>query len=44
MRDGVMVKIDLRDGMSVEDALVARDVGTVEATPYVGDYVAVDED
>ncbi|OAL42904.1 hypothetical protein IQ07DRAFT_593539 [Pyrenochaeta sp. DS3sAY3a] len=44
MRDGVMMKIDLRDGMSVEDALVARDVGTVEATPYVGDYVAVDED
>ncbi|KAH7389968.1 hypothetical protein BKA66DRAFT_548318 [Pyrenochaeta sp. MPI-SDFR-AT-0127] len=43
-RDGVMMRIDLRDGMTVEDALVSRDVEAVEAVPYVGDYVTVNDD
>lgn len=43
-RDGVMMRIDLRDGTTIEDALVSRDLGTIEAAPYVGDYVTVSDD
>ena len=44
VRDGVTRRIDLSEGMSVEDALAARDVGVVVAAPYVGEYETVNED
>ena len=44
VRDGVTRRIDLSEGMSVEDALAARDVGVVEEVPYVGEYETVNDD
>lgn len=44
VRDGVTRRIDLSGGMSVEDALAARDAGVLEAIPYVGEYEAVNDD
>ncbi|KAF2676452.1 hypothetical protein K458DRAFT_410410 [Lentithecium fluviatile CBS 122367] len=44
VRDGVTTRIDLRDGMTVEDALEKRDGVAVEAVPYVGEYEVVNED
>ena len=44
VRDGVTRRIDLSEGMSVEDALAARDVGVVEMAPYVGEYETVNDD
>ncbi|KAH7067007.1 hypothetical protein BKA63DRAFT_523564 [Paraphoma chrysanthemicola] len=43
VRDGVTTKIDLRDGLTVEDALEARDGNVIEAVAYDGEYVSVDE-
>ncbi|KAH8728097.1 hypothetical protein GQ44DRAFT_785569 [Phaeosphaeriaceae sp. PMI808] len=43
VRDGVTTRIELRDGMTVEDALQARDGDVVEATPFVGEFVTSDE-
>jgi hypothetical protein len=42
VRDGVTTKVELRDGMSVEDALEARDGDVVEAVAYEGEYVTVE--
>ncbi|KAF2195880.1 hypothetical protein K469DRAFT_682116 [Zopfia rhizophila CBS 207.26] len=44
VRDGVTRRIDLSEGVSVEDALAARDAGVMEAVPYVGEYETVNED
>ena len=44
VRGGVTRRIDLSEGMSVEDALAARDVGVVEEVPYVGEYETVNGD
>jgi hypothetical protein len=43
VRDGVTTKIDLRDGMKVEDALEARDGVVVEAVAYNSEYVTAND-
>lgn len=43
VRDGVTTKIDLRDGMTVEDALEARDGVVVEAVAYNSEYVTAND-
>jgi hypothetical protein len=44
VRDGVTTRVDLRDGMTVEDALLARDGVVVEAVPFEGEYETAMDD